>query len=126
LLPGLAKQQLQGPVIALCLLGVVLARPQYNGEEKSAETLEMTNELREDQSYDFSFSTSNNINREESGISYPGAEPEEGNYVQSGSYEFTHPDGTVSFITFVSDENGFQPEGDNLPKFSGRVDIQDA
>ncbi|XP_037076484.1 larval cuticle protein LCP-22-like [Pollicipes pollicipes] len=86
----------------------------------------MTNELREDHSYDFSFSTSNNIEREESGVSYPGAEPETGNYVQSGSYEFIHPDGSSTSLSFIADENGYQPEGDVIPVFLGRVDIQDA
>ena len=70
--------------------------------------------------------TSNGISREESGLSYPGAEPETGSYTQSGSYEFTHPDGTVTYLSFLADENGYKPESDAIPTFTGRVNIQDA
>ena len=33
----------------------------------------------------------------------------------TGSYSYTAADGTPVLITFVADENGFQPEGDALP-----------
>ena len=39
-------------LVVLCLVAAAVARPQ-NTDEKNAETLEYTNELREDQSYDF-------------------------------------------------------------------------
>ena len=74
----------------------------------------------------FSFETSNNILREESGISYPGAEPESGSSTKSGSFEFTHPDGTVTYLSFLADENGYQPDSEAIPQFDGRVNIQDA
>ena len=52
-----------------------------------------------------SFETDNGISREE-----------EGDGVQvTGSYSYTADDGTPVQITFVADENGFQPEGDALP-----------
>ena len=52
-----------------------------------------------------SFETDNGISREE-----------EGDGVQvTGSYSYTADDGTPVEITFVADENGFQPEGDALP-----------
>ncbi|XP_076032398.1 uncharacterized protein LOC143020127 [Oratosquilla oratoria] len=33
-----------------------------------------------------------------------------------GSYTFTHPDGTVHTLSYVADENGYQPNSDLLPK----------
>merc|ERR1711911_429532 len=36
--------------------------------------------------------------------------------VSSGSYSYTDPDGNVVSLSFVADENGFQPTGDHLPK----------
>ncbi|XP_037089965.1 cuticle protein CP14.6-like [Pollicipes pollicipes] len=109
-------------LIVLCLAAVALARPQ---DERNAEIITYENELREDQSYDFNLETTNGIIREESGISYPGAEPETGSYTQSGSFEHPHPDGSVTYLTFIADENGYRPEGDAIPVSSGRVDIQD-
>ena len=73
-----------------------------------------------------SFESSNNILREESGISYPGDEPETGKYVQTGSYEFVHPDGTITSIQYIADENGFRPLGDVIPQITEQVNIQDA
>ena len=71
------------------------------------------------------FETSNGIVREESGISYPGAQEESGSFIQSGSFEFPHPDGTITYLTFIADKKGYRVESDAVPEFTGRVDIQD-
>ncbi|XP_043222909.1 cuticle protein CP14.6-like [Amphibalanus amphitrite] len=109
-------------VVILCLASVAFSRPQ---DEKDATIVDYFNELRENQNYDFSLETSNGIIREESGVSYPGADPETGSYTQSGSYEFTHPDGTITYLSFIADEDGYRAESDAIPVFNGRVDIQD-
>lgn len=33
----------------------------------------------------------------------------------AGSYSYTAPDGSIVQLTYVADENGFQPTGDHLP-----------
>ncbi|KAK8728631.1 hypothetical protein OTU49_009061, partial [Cherax quadricarinatus] len=38
-----------------------------------------------------------------------------GGSVSKGGYYFTHPDGTVHQLTYVADENGYQPSSDMLP-----------
>lgn len=35
--------------------------------------------------------------------------------VQSGSYSYIAPDGTLISVSYVADENGFQAFGDHLP-----------
>merc|ERR1739838_902160 len=62
--------------------------------------------LEEDGTHNFEFESANGIVRSESGDSY-------GN--KQGSISFTRPDGTPFYMTFVADENGFQPQSDALP-----------
>ncbi|XP_042218150.1 cuticle protein AMP1A-like isoform X3 [Homarus americanus] len=61
-------------------------------------------------SYQLDMETGNGIKVSESGA--PGAE---GAIASSGSYSYTAPDGTPVEVTYVADENGFQPQSDLLP-----------
>lgn len=67
-----------------------------------------------DGSYHFSYETENGIKAQEQGeVKNKGSE----NEIQSvsGSYSYTAPDGQVITVTYIADENGFQPTGDHLP-----------
>lgn len=67
-----------------------------------------------DGSYKFSYETENGIKAQEQGeVKNKGSE----NEIQtvSGSYSYTAPDGQVITVTYIADENGFQPSGDHLP-----------
>ena len=61
------------------------------------------------------YETSNGIQASEDGISYPGDEPETGNYVRTGSYSYEW-EGVTYTVTWQADENGFFAEGDHIPK----------
>merc|ERR1711970_1355241 len=60
----------------------------------------------EDGTHNFEVETGNGIVLSQSGNS-------EGD--KHGVISFTHPDGTEFHMTFVADENGFQPQSDALP-----------
>lgn len=61
-----------------------------------------------------SFETSNGIAQQESGqLVNPGQENE--SIAVRGQYSYTGADGVVYTITYIADDNGFQPEGAHLP-----------
>lgn len=67
-----------------------------------------------DGSYHFSYETENGIKAQEQGeLKNKGSD----NAIQtvSGSYSYTAPDGQLITVTYIADENGFQPTGDHLP-----------
>lgn len=63
----------------------------------------------------FSYETSNGISQQEQGeIVNVGTEHEA--VVVRGSYQYVGPDGVTYTVTYIADENGFQPQGLHLPK----------
>ncbi|XP_062137363.1 larval cuticle protein 65Ag1-like [Drosophila sulfurigaster albostrigata] len=61
-----------------------------------------------------SFETSNGIKEESSGHLQNQGSENEGIAVR-GSFSYPAPDGSIISLTYVADENGFQPEGAHLP-----------
>jgi hypothetical protein len=62
-----------------------------------------------------SFETANGIRAEESGFLKNAGNPETEAQVAQGSSSYTSPDGQLISLTYVADENGFQPQGAHLP-----------
>ncbi|KAK9869772.1 hypothetical protein WA026_003504 [Henosepilachna vigintioctopunctata] len=67
-----------------------------------------------DGSYQWSFETGNGIQAEEQGQLKDAGTDKEALQVQ-GSAKWTSDDGTPIQLTYIADENGFQPQGDHLP-----------
>ncbi|XP_037080709.1 endocuticle structural glycoprotein ABD-4-like [Pollicipes pollicipes] len=95
-------------VIVLCLVALACA-------DRDAKIVNHQFEINEDGSYDATYETSNGIQAQENGISYPGNEPETGNYVRTGSYSYDW-EGVTYTVTWTADENGYVAEGDHIPK----------
>lgn len=62
-----------------------------------------------------SFETGNGIIAEESGFLKNAGNPETEAQVVQGSSSYTSPEGHQIRLTYVADENGFQPQGAHLP-----------
>ncbi|RXG74074.1 Cuticle protein AMP1A, partial [Armadillidium vulgare] len=92
-----------------CLLALAAARP----DEEIIEILRDDRVHPEDGKYSFDFETENGIVRSESGSRLEDVENEP--VGQQGSVSFTFPNGEEFDLTFVADENGFQPESKWLP-----------
>ncbi|XP_069984880.1 cuticle protein AMP1A-like [Penaeus vannamei] len=65
----------------------------------------------DDGRYNFDIETGDGITASESGS----PDGPEGAIVASGKYSYTAPDGSLIEVTYVANEDGFQPEGDHLP-----------
>ncbi|XP_018334191.1 endocuticle structural glycoprotein SgAbd-4-like [Agrilus planipennis] len=75
--------------------------------------LKQTQDINPDGSYQFSFETENGIAAQEQGYQKPGS-PEPIQEAQ-GSFQYTAPDGTPINLQYISNEGGFQPQGNHLP-----------
>lgn len=61
-----------------------------------------------------SYETGNGISAEEEGhLKNAGSEETEALEVR-GSYKYTAPDGTLVSVTYIANENGFQPQGTHI------------
>ncbi|KAH8366196.1 hypothetical protein KR093_010129, partial [Drosophila rubida] len=87
----------------LCLFAAVLVCAKST--LATDEILRNSVDISPDGSYSYTFETSNGIQAEESGNAQ-GA---------NGQYSFTSPEGEIIKLTYIADENGFQPQGDSIP-----------
>ncbi|CAL4144031.1 unnamed protein product, partial [Meganyctiphanes norvegica] len=89
--------------------GPSYSAPRSIVTDDSAEFIPILRDTRvheEDGTYNFDVETANGIVLSQSGDS-------DGH--KQGVVSFTHPDGTEFHLTFVADENGFQPQSSALP-----------
>ncbi|XP_017010529.1 endocuticle structural protein SgAbd-6 [Drosophila takahashii] len=93
------------------ILALASARPQND----AVEVLEYESENTGLGGYKFSYKLSDGTSRTEEGtVNNAGTENE--SISIRGSVSWVAPDGQTYTINFVADENGFQPQGDHLPK----------
>ncbi|XP_068228011.1 larval cuticle protein 65Ag1-like [Palaemon carinicauda] len=117
-------------IIFACLAVVSLAAPRPDkpapsygapAQRSFVSSAEVPAILRDDRqmsddasSYNFAIETEDGIQREEFGSAIDSGSAE-GAVAQSGKISFTLPDGQQFEMTFVADENGFQPQSSFLP-----------
>lgn len=65
--------------------------------------------------YYFSYETGNGINAEEQGYLKNAGQPEQEAQVAQGQVSYTSPEGELIQLSYIADENGFQPQGAHLP-----------
>ncbi|XP_037044859.1 endocuticle structural protein SgAbd-6-like [Bradysia coprophila] len=99
-------------VVVFFTLSLAYAAPL---EDSEAQIVKYESENTGFDGYKFAFETSNGISRsEEAELKNAGTENE--SIVIRGVISWTAPDGVLYTINFVADENGFQPQGDHIPK----------
>ena len=85
--------------------------------DKDAKILRYDNEVNPDGSYSYNVEIDNGIAAAVQGTPKDfGGNPPVAPVVAQGSFSWTSPEGQPIVISFVADENGYQPSGDALPK----------
>ncbi|XP_063598364.1 cuticle protein AMP1A-like [Penaeus indicus] len=95
-------------IVLACLVAVAVAAPQL--QEREVVLLRDDRIANEDGTFSYALEADNGIN-----TAVEGAVGSAGQINQAGSYTLTLEDGTQAVVTFVANENGFQPQSNILP-----------
>ncbi|XP_058445655.1 cuticle protein CP14.6-like [Malaya genurostris] len=113
--------------VLVLVIAVASAAPQGRSAEADSQIVSQTSDIQPDGSFAYAFETNNGIKVEDQGtikqIRVPKTDDSGRSIgeetvqvaVQTGSFQFTAPDGQVYTVRYIADENGFQPQGDHLP-----------
>lgn len=82
-------------------------------EKEQIPILRQDSDINPDGSYSYAYETGNGIQASEQGT-LKRVEEEEA-IAATGEYSYTDPDGNLVRVSYIADENGFQPTGDHLP-----------
>ncbi|XP_034110278.1 pupal cuticle protein 20 [Drosophila albomicans] len=86
-----------------------------NGGGQDIPIIKLESKINSDGSYKYEYETGNGIKAEEMGyLKNAGVEGAEALTVE-GSFSYSSPEGEQISLTYIADENGFQPQGDHLP-----------
>ncbi|CAH1104808.1 unnamed protein product [Psylliodes chrysocephalus] len=97
--------------LAICSCSLGQYRPSPISPGQIVRIISQTQEgPNSDGSYSWSFETENGISAQERG-------KQKAKDLQdaAGSFQYTAPDGTPIQVSYIADENGFQPVGAHLP-----------
>ncbi|XP_017775407.1 PREDICTED: flexible cuticle protein 12-like [Nicrophorus vespilloides] len=96
------------------LVAVALAAPQHK-EDKDAYVVRQELDNIGVDGYQHAYETSNGISASEQGqVINAGTENEA--IAVRGQFSYVGADGVTYTVTYVADENGFQPQGAHIPK----------
>lgn len=99
--------------VVLALAGVAVAAPQAPKSAEPIKILRYDSEINHDGSYQYAFETENGIVAEEKGaLKDVGAE--EPALQVEGQFKYPGDDGDIQ-LTYIANENGYQPQGAHLP-----------
>ncbi|XP_060656727.1 larval cuticle protein 65Ag1-like [Drosophila nasuta] len=94
-------------IVFVALFALALAAPA------EVQNLRLASEVGPE-SYKFGYENSDGASHDEQGVVKNLGADNEGISV-TGSYKFIGDDGVIYEVTYIADENGFQPQGAHLP-----------
>ncbi|EAT45453.1 AAEL003274-PA [Aedes aegypti] len=109
------------------LVTLTSAAPPLNQKDADSQIVSQNSDIQPDGSFSYAFETGNGIKVEDQGTIRQVKVPKTDATgraigedvvpvsVQTGSFQYTAPDGQILTIKYIADENGFQPQGAHLP-----------
>nr|CAD7461588.1 unnamed protein product [Timema tahoe] len=102
-------------VVAMAMVALSMARPQQPSTSPIPIISYENEGVNFDGSYKWSYETANEIRAEETGFVKNLGVADQETQVAQGSYSYTDPEGNKIALTYIADENGFQPVGSHIP-----------
>ncbi|ENN74424.1 hypothetical protein YQE_09008, partial [Dendroctonus ponderosae] len=100
-------------VAAFCIFATALGA-SVGGDPKQAQIIRSESDISPEGSYQFAYETDNGISAQEQGNIQPQG-PEQASKSVTGQFQFLTPENEQIQISYVADENGYQPTGNALP-----------
>ncbi|XP_037299032.1 larval cuticle protein LCP-22-like [Manduca sexta] len=89
---------------------------RVSNSDQNANIIRYENEIYPDGRYNYAYETDNGIAAQEEGVPRDfGGNPPVRPDVAQGSFAWTSPEGVPIAISYIADENGYQPSGDAIP-----------
>ncbi|KAL0892187.1 hypothetical protein ABMA27_015375 [Loxostege sticticalis] len=95
---------------------VAASAPRSSNSDQNANIVKLENDINPDGSFSYAFETDNGIAANAQGTPRDfGGNPPVVPVVIQGAYSFYSPEGEPISISYVADENGYQPQGSAIP-----------
>ncbi|KXJ76689.1 hypothetical protein RP20_CCG009191 [Aedes albopictus] len=113
--------------VCALLVTLIYAAPPQGKSDADSLVVSQNSDIQPDGSFSYAFETDNGIKVDDQGtikqVKVPKTDASGKAIgedvvpvsVQTGSFQYTAPDGQVLTIKYVADENGFQPQGAHIP-----------
>ncbi|KAE8744066.1 Cuticle Protein CPR RR-1 6 [Frankliniella occidentalis] len=101
-------------VFGLCAVASLSCGQQQPSTPEPIAIVKLNSDVNPDGSFTYEYETANGIKADARGALNNAGSENEALSVQ-GSYSFVGDDGVTYTVTYVADENGFQPQGAHLP-----------
>ncbi|KAJ2948957.1 hypothetical protein O0L34_g5895 [Tuta absoluta] len=97
------------------ILAFAVACAQALPQEQAAQILKQELDINNEGSYRWQFETSNGIYGQAEGYLKNGPNSEYPSLESKGSSRYVSPQGEIIELTYVANEDGYQPQGSHLP-----------
>ncbi|KAG8037643.1 hypothetical protein G9C98_005854 [Cotesia typhae] len=100
-------------IVSLAVIAVVSAQQYSEQTQPPIPIVKQSQDLSPEGNYKYEYETGNGIQVQETGTLVNG--PEGDAIVAQGAYQYRDDEGNVFQVSYLADENGFQPQGAHLP-----------